>query len=250
MRYFSRGRFWVVVILLLSIGAMVCFFLDVRAPRVGVVFLPLPAPEQPAALWRRITGRWLGWLEFHLFGPAKPVILKASFLEFKKPLMPVDPLFSDLPALASRFADTNGIQAWILSDVEMSALRQRLAQTPGAEVVSNPRVQTASGIQADFWVGETIAINGTNQNAGLAWTCTPRVRREGNELTAVFVYTEAVTNLPETTGAAPVANAISFQTNLAVAARMQMPKGGGAFLLKTGSDVSRGKTTGLLISTE
>jgi hypothetical protein len=42
---FSKGRFWVVVILLLSIGAMVSIFLDGRAPRVGVVLLPLPTPE-------------------------------------------------------------------------------------------------------------------------------------------------------------------------------------------------------------
>ena len=237
-----------ILILLLSIGAGVCLYLDARAPQAGVVFLPLRAPEHPPARWRRMADRGLAWLRFQLFGPAKPIILQASVIEFKKPPTTSASLLADLPSLATHGPDTNGIQAWILSDVEMAALRRRLDQTPGAEVVSNPRVQTASGVQADFWVGETIVVGGTNGDVGLAWTCKPRPRRGGNELTSVFTYTQAVTNQTGAAAGGQATNVISIQTNLAVAAKIQLPEGSGVFLMRTGRGLAPGKTIGVLIS--
>lgn len=248
MKRFSKRRFWVILILLMSIGAGVFLCLNARTPQGGVVFLPLPIPEHPPARWRLMADRGLAWLRFQLFGPAKPIILQASVIDFSKPPTPSAPLLADLPSLALHGSATNGVQAWILSDVEMAALRRHLEQTPGAEVVSNPRIQTASGVQADFWVGETIAIDGTNYDVGLTWTCKPRPRRGGNELTSVFTYTQAMTNQAGTVAGGQVTNVISIQTHLAVATRIQMPAGGGAFLLISGGSPAPGKTTGVLIS--
>ena len=234
----------------MSLGAGVFLLLDARALRGGVVFLPLPGPERPAARWRMLTDRGLEWLRFHLYGPAKPITLQGAFIEFKNPLTPSDALFSDLPLQATRGSDTNDVRAWILSEVELAALRRRLEQTPGAEFVSNPRIQTASGIQATFHVGETVAVDGTNYDVGLDWTCTPRPRHGGNELTSVFTYTQAVTNRTEVTKKDPATNAISIRTNLAVATRIQMPEGGGAFLVRSGGGPAPERTIGVLISSK
>ena len=67
-------------------------------------------------------------------------------------------------------------------------------------------------------------------------------------LTAIIALTEAVTNRIVAPSGLPVSNVVSIQTNLIVAARFQIPKGSGVFLLNESDGVMHGKRIGVMIS--
>jgi hypothetical protein len=62
------------------------------------------------------------------------------------------------------------------------------------------------------------------------------MRGDATDLSAVILRTEPGSEMPST------------RTNLLVSARIQIPKGSGVFLLKNSSEISDGKTFGVLIS--
>jgi hypothetical protein len=97
-------------------------------------------------------------------------------------------------------------------------------------------------------VVNTGSVGGTPSNVGLVLDFLARVRREATDLTTVMTVTEAVTNWQAVTARSVPTNVVSTQTNLALAARIQIPKGSGVFLLQPSQGGTNGKSIAVLIS--
>lgn len=190
-----------------------------------------------------MASRWLERPKRLLLGPAKAITLRASLTDFKDPLM-----LSNLALPKAEFPGTNGVRVWIVNDSELKALRGRVEKTPGAVVIANPDVMTADGMRSEVSITSQASINGTNQTVGLVLQFFPKARRDSTDLTLILVFTEAVTNRIEAAADMRQTNAISIRTNVAIAARFQIPRGRSVFLLNTDRSVTNGKTTGVIIS--
>jgi len=237
-------------ILLLLVFAAMGLFVVLRPSPPAVVVLPLPnglpAPKPSMlARWRAVVPGWLWRLRDSLRGPRKVVRLDAAIIGFD------DLPGSSLAALwlgAPQFADTNGHQVWILGESKLSRLRNRLERSPANEMVAFPRVDTADGIEAQIFSGGTVYVQGAQRNVGLAMDFLPRVRRNSTDLTTIIALTEAVTNRTVAPAGLPETDVVSIQTNLIVAARIQIPRGSGVFLLDESTRAMHGKRIGVMIS--
>src|SRR5438034_2152407 len=140
-------RVWLFFALLLCVGASLFLYSQFRAPIPRVVMLPLR--ERPPSKFRIAVEGWWWWLKSHLLGPGKSILLSASIMDLKSPLV----LF-DLSLPKADFSNTDEFQVWILNDGEMQRLGRHMQQSSGTEVISKPRIQTASGIQGAMWAGQ------------------------------------------------------------------------------------------------
>src|SRR5712692_7792080 len=221
-------------ILLLLVFAGMGLFVVLRPPPPAVEVLPLPngwpAPKPSMlARWRAVVPGWLWRLRDAVRGPRKLIRLDAAVIGFK------DLRESSLPGLwlgAAQFADANGHQVWIVGESKLSRLRNRLERAPANEMVAFPRVDTADGIQhAQMFTGGTVYVQGVQRNVGLTMDFLPRILRNSTELTTIIALTEAATNRVVASPGLPETSVVSIQTNLIVAARIQIPQGSGVFLL-------------------
>jgi hypothetical protein len=73
-------------------------------------------------------------------------------------------------------------------------------------------------------------------------------RQDSTDLTSVLTFTEVATNRTDAAGRSAVNQAFSIRTNVAVASRIQIPKGNGVFLLNTDHSAPDGKMIGVIIS--
>ena len=188
---------------------------------------------------------WVWRLKQSLFGPAKAIELDSAIFELKaRPTSGLPDYLLGKPDLTN----TNGLQVWIIDKDELFALRRGLSMAPGNKMISRPRVSTAHGIQGTLSVGGNIAVDGTQRWCGVVMEFSPRVSRHSTDLTMITTLSEAVTN--EVAGSVnhPGTNFVSVRTNLALAARIQIPNGSGVFLLNNGQDGKNEKRMGILIS--
>jgi len=190
---------------------------------------------------------WVWRLKQSLFGPTKAIELDSAIFELAGRTISEKP---DYPLGKPDFTNTNGLQVWIIHKEELLALRRSLLQAPGNNLISQPRVSTAHGVQATLSVGYTVPVAGTQGWSGVVMDFSPRVRADCIDLTTVTAITEAVTNDVTTnvSGLTQSTNFVSIRTNLALAARFQIPKGSGVFLLNKDQDGTNGKPIGILIS--
>jgi len=142
----------------------------------------------------------------------------------------------------------DGLQVWILSDGELQRLDQQIQKLPGTEPVSRPRIQTASGVPASFFVGQTVLLDGLNQAVGLSLQCLPRLHQDSIDFTSTLAFTEAVAERTNAPGSGFAETPASIRTNLAVRSRVQIPKGSGVFILSLGARRSEDQATALMIS--
>jgi len=236
-------------ILLLLVFAGMGLFVVLRPSPPAVMVLPLPngwpAPKPPMlGRWRAVVPGWLWRLRDSLRGPRKVIRLDAAMIGFR-----------DLPESglglwlgAPQFAETNGLQVWIVGESKLSRLRNRLERSPANEMVAFPRVDTADGIRAQMFSGGAVSVQGTQRNVGLAMDFLPRVRRNSTDLTTIIALTEAMTNHMVASAGLTESNVVSVQTNLILAARIQIPNGSGVFLLDDSNGVMHGKRIGVMIS--
>ena len=234
------------VFLAVAVGVLVVL---VRPTLPAVSIIPLPdgfPTRKPTLLDRckRAVPLWAWRLKDSILGPRQVITLDAAIFEFRGSS---DSALSSLSLGRPEYADAKGLRIWILGESDRGALRRRLEQTPGYRLVSSPRVTTAHGIQNQLSVSNTKSIDGTPSKVGLVLDFLPRVRREAIDLTTIMTVTEigtswlAASRLPQT-------NAISTQTNLALAARIQIPKASGVFLFQPSQGGTNGKSTAVLIS--
>jgi len=247
-------RLVAVVCLILVLGGGV--FLALRparpVPLAPVVVMPLPysIPPQKVSLFDRWVPRqpswaWLWRLKETIAGRPKVCDLAATVFDFTGS---GEAFLTNFSLPKPEYADATGLSIWILSEAELSALRPRLRQTPGAEVLQSARIITADGEQARLTSGNTIPIQGVSTSVGLSVDFLPRMRPEATDITTIITLSEVVTNRPGTTAGSSPIGATCVQTNLAVAARIQVPKGSGVFLLEGPSAAANQKRIGVLLS--
>ncbi len=236
-----------VALILASLGLV---FIFRPSPPVPAVVMPLPdgiPAQKPTLLERSIPPTW-GWawrLKELVFGRIKPITLKAAIIDCGGLSNSVSPVFL---LREPQFANTSGLQVWILSEDELDAVCRGLEQTPGNEILARPRVVTGDGIECRLYVGTTLSIDGTQRAVGLNADFLPRLRRDSTDLFVVITHIAAVTNQATATTGLPIAQSVSIRTNVAVAARTQIPKGNGAFLLNEDRGVTNGSRVAVTIS--
>lgn len=231
--------------------AFVVVFSHAPPPRPILV---LPQPYHPPARRAAWPSRWIpvkpswGWLwrlKEWVLGRPKPIDLVVAIYEFKAA---PESVLAGLALGEPELTHTNGLRIWRLGDAELNALRRRLQDFPDSRLLGSPRCSTADRIECSLFQGESFPLSGAMQRVGLMIDFYPRVRRDATELTTAIVLSEAVTNLPGTTAQAPSSGKISILTNLAVATRIQIPKGQGVFLLEARPDAAGPRRIGVIIS--
>jgi type II secretory pathway component GspD/PulD (secretin) len=156
-------------------------------------------------------------------------------------------LLSSRVLASPTFLTPGGLQAWLIHDAEFKALQERFRQTPGVDFLSSPRIMTADGVQATLFSGESISLHGLKNDVGTRLDCFPRVRSQSTDLFVNVTFSEASTNPAGTAAALGTAGLISIQTNLDIAARLQIPKGSGVLFLNGIPGEANHKVFGLLI---
>lgn len=224
-----RSRRKVVVLALLLISAAIPFFILARPPKVAP-FIVLRQPVQmPRALRDRVTQwiprkkswAWAWRLQETVLGRRKPVTIRSQVFSFSSS-SPISRLSLGPPS----FFDPNGVEVWLLPSEQLPALSEKVAKMWRIES-SGFGLTTSDGTEAQL-------TSGTTARGICILTCFPRLRTDALDLIARVVVS----------GLAPNG---SFQTNLDVAFRLQIPKGSGVFILNTNVSDSSQKLAGILI---
>lgn len=238
-------------LLLVGFAAVLFLFLW---PSTPARFLVLHRPFRTPVSWRdrfvqwtpaTPSWAWMWRLGDKLFGQRKPVNIYGEIVMF--------PGSTDSVMLAAQvlgkpgFLGQNGLNIWLVQEGELNSLRERLKQTPGSHFVTRPRISTADGVGASLFTGESISLNGAANDVGLKVGCFARVHKESTDLFVDVTYSEALTNQGAITDDARPIASVSIQTNLDVAARLQIPKGSGVVLLKRTSGGGNHNAFGFLI---
>jgi hypothetical protein len=232
---------WVIAALLVLGVLITGCLLGLRSnhgPAIVVVSAPdrLPAPSEPL-LTRIVPYSW-GWFwrfKQAVFGGPRAVNLEASIISFPPN---VELTRSNLNLGEPTHVATNGVQVWVLAEPDLKRLKGTCLTLPGAEALGNPRISTADAIGASLFCGETLVLSGVTNSVGVSFDSYPRVHREVTDLMTKLLISEALTNGPS----------LSIRTNMDVAARVQLQRGNGFFLLDAGTNRSNGKPIGVVVS--
>ena len=240
-------RFVLILSVLICFAVFLAFLLR---PSTPAPFLVLQPPFSRPLLLRDRIGSLLPWsaiwrVEDALFGKRKPVNLFASVVSLSEPGN--TDLGSSLALGNPTFADPTGLQVWILGIADIQSVRQRLKQTPGVDFLNNPRINTADGVGASLFTGESIVLKGTTNDIGLKVDCFPRVRNNSTDLFAMITLSEVLTNQSVVVAASSSMNSVWIRTNLDIAVRLQVPKGSGALLLKASRGTSTRRAFGVIL---
>jgi hypothetical protein len=253
---FTRfGRRKVVLLLLLLALASAGVVLLLRPPpppQFVVMAVPEGFPDTRPSFGDRLLGRvpmW-GWrLKQAIVGSATSIGIRGTIIELSGP---EDPILSEVARTGVVLAETNGLRAWSIGGSDMNTILRRLETGSGSQVISSPSVVTSDGVTAVLSVSQNVPIAGTATAVGVILSVLPRVRRDSTDLTTVIVLTEAITNqtgpVVAPNGLAVTNTTVSIRTNLAAAARIQIPDGRGIFLLQAARSITNQHCTGVFIS--
>ncbi len=245
-------RFKPILIALFAVLLFVGLAVFLVPPPPTVVISPLPHgwPSVKRNLSDRIMGAmpvWVWRLKDSLLGPAKRILLKSVILDCRG-------LSNSLPSVLllgeAQFTDPNGRKVWIFGNGELDELHRRLEQMPGNAALSSPRMDTADGVEAQMFAGETVSIGGSNRQTGLTLDYCPHLHRRSTDLRVIITLCSPVKKPSRTKEEQAASEVLSIQTNLSLSARMQIPNGHGVFLLDAAQDVPTEKRIGILISAE
>jgi hypothetical protein len=247
-------RLVAVALLIILSGALL--FLVVRpaqpAPVAPVIVMPLPysIPRQKVSLFdlwvpRQRSWNWLWHMKDTIVGRPRVCDLRATVVDFSGS---GESFLTNHPLPAPAFTDAKRLRIWLLSDDEMRALGRDLRQESGTEVLFMPGITTADGMQAQLSAGNTVPIMGVPTMAGLVINFLAHVRPIATDVTTIISLTEAITNQPSTTAGSAPAGVLGVQTDFALAARLQIPKGSGVFLLQGEPAAANQKRIGVLLA--
>jgi hypothetical protein len=243
-----RWRLWIVLLLLVCVAVSV--LVSLRSPRPAPFIVTCRPFQMPLRLrdWLyrcipQAPGWALAWrVEETVFGRRKPVNLNLEVVSLADSSRPALSGLSLGPASSSL---TNGMQVWLLGADQLKALRHDLKQTPGAETLFRPRMNTGDGIGCGMFIGESVSLAGASVQVGLSLDCCAQLHRDYTDLMTSITVSELTTNeAGASSGSAPL---VSVQTNLDTTLRLQIPKGSGIFLFDRGAHGSGRKTTGVII---
>ena len=117
----------------------------------------------------------------------------------------------------------------------------------GTDFLNHPRISTADGVEASLFVGKSILLNGFVNEVGLKAAFFPRARNDSTDLFALISLSQLVTNQTGLRTALSATSVVSIQTNMDIAARVQVPRGSGLLLLDGDSVGAARKRFGALI---
>jgi hypothetical protein len=249
----AAGSFRLLVSIACLLICMAVAFVFSRQPKPPP-FLVLHQPfSRPLPLRDRLvqwipaasSWSWVPHLEDVLLGRRKPINVYADIIAL--PNSAGGTLPSSLALGKPSFSATNGLQVWLLGDREVRSLRDCLKRTRGSDSLNHPRISTADGVEASIFVGESILLNGLTNEVGLKAAFFARVRSDSTDLFAVISFSELVTNQTRVPNALTATSVVSVQTNMDIAARLQVPKGKGILLLDGNSVGAARKRFGALI---
>jgi hypothetical protein len=247
-------RLVAVSLILIVSGAIL--FLAMRRPEppplapVTVMPLPYRIPRQKASLFevlvpQRPSWGWLWKLKETIAGRPKVFDLRGTIIKFEGPR--ASSLTDHLPP-APAFT-TNGLSIWLLNKTECDDFNRNLGNQPGfTMVMGSPAITTADGMQATVTVGATYSIKGVPSTVGLSMDFLPRARGTLNDIITIMNLTETVTNGAAAAAGSTADGEVSVQTDLDVAARLQMPSGSGAFVLQDSPAATQSRRVGVLLS--
>jgi len=247
-------RLVAIACLILLLGASLSLVLRPApaAPVAPVIVLPLPysIPPEKLSLFERWVPQWASWawlwrLKETITGRRKSCDMRATVVDFAGT---GEAFLTNHPLPTPAFTGTNGLRIWLLSEAEARALGRDLRQKPGPEISYMAGIITGDGGQARLTAGSTFPIMGRSVNVGLAIDLLPHLRPTVTDITTIISLTEAITNQASTTAGPPPASIQNIQTNFEVAARLQIPKGSGVFLLQGEPAAAHQKRIGVLLA--
>jgi len=198
-----------------------------RGPAVAI--LPNGIPAQKPSLFERLVPFSWGWL-----WRLKDSIFKRETILLETVVIDGRYLskgtLADLSLGNPVFTDTNGLKVWIASDSKLNEALNGFAFAPSGptSILFRPRIQTADGVQAQLYAGSAAVFS---IPSGVSVGVLPRIRRDFTDLSTTITLTETVMNPPAATQQLNAANIVSQRTNFAFSARIQLPRGTGAFVL-------------------
>lgn len=254
-RFFALGktRWAVAVFFLIAVVLWIGFLLQPSTPP------PFATLQQPFSRPLPLRDRLVSWipganasaLVWHLenlvFGKRKPVNINGEIVAV--PAWEGPELISSLGLRTLLCSDPAGLQTWLLASGDIEAVRQRFKKTPGVEFLSRPRISTADGVEASLFCGASIPLKGVLNHIGLKMNCFGRLRGHSTDLYTLITYSEAVTNRAVVAVGAQPTNSLCIQTNLDIAARVQIPKGSGVLFIKSSPNHPSQRTFGVLLET-
>lgn len=247
----ARTSRWIILCGCLSLCAAVSFALLMRPTTLATVRI-LRQPYSASELLRDRLCRWIpatpswGWLwhfQETVFGRRKSVNVSADVFTLTSPPSSTPSGFS---LGEPSFSGTNGLQVWVLALTKLEELRRRFEGIPGNARLCRPRASTGDGIDTSLFQGQQIVLNGFTNDVGFAARFFPRVRRDSTDLVVIFKLSSVVTNQAIEPDGVAQPPAVSIETNLSVAARLQISKGCGMFLLHKGSEPNQ-RSIGIII---
>jgi len=242
--------FFAILALVLAISVI----MSTRPQQVppSVAILPSDYRIQPQKL--PIPDRWIsrkwGWywrLKQRVFGPPKIVNLIATVFEFSAP---PEELLSSLGAGEATFTNSSGAHVWVADQTAIVQMKQRVAHSNGFRVTAAPQITSADAAHCRIMQSQRVLVNGAPTDTGVVLDCLPRVHKDRTDLTVVLRVTEPFTNIFGVNMFASSNVDISVLTNFEVAARLQIPPGGGVLLLDGAHSSDAGRATGVFISTD
>ena len=219
-------------------------------PPVAIMNQPYTIPPPKAALLDRIMPTSKAWaplwrLRYALFGRKQNITIQNTIIDLtgSNQLTVID----FLPGQPD-FVNFDGLRVWLLREVELNVLRKRLKEAGDDHVLDSSRVSLGDETEAQLHSGNSISINGKLQQVGFSVDVLPRIHKRTTDLTAVVVYSEAVTNQSVSSVAVSQTGSVSVQTNFALAGRFQLSReSAGIFVLHSAPGLTNQRAMGLLI---
>jgi hypothetical protein len=242
----THRRIWLLALLGFLVFSAVMFHSlqgkPTPAPLVALVqpFYPPISARDRIESWLPLTPRW-AWTHKvveTLFGKRIPVNVDSEAFVFDGAF---NAKASELElGPASYSTGDGGLTVWFLTNGEIKALRSRL-ETAGLGRAYRCRINTADGIGATLFMGESVALSGATNQVGVAQSYLPLVKATGTDLFTSTCVSEVRTN--ESLGG----ESRFIHTNADFAVRIQIPPRRGIFLLKRESLVGGGRSAGVVL---
>ncbi|MDB6032948.1 MAG: hypothetical protein JWM16_3286 [Verrucomicrobiales bacterium] len=222
-----------VILLLVLVAAGLFLLLPPTAPLPPpVVLLHGSFPKDGPTLFERFVPMKPGWgwawkLREVIVGRPKRIDMVITVMDC--PELPGTRL-PGFPLEQPSFADTNGLQVWILANSDLAVVTDRIKQLPGSQMLSRPRISTSSGVGCSM----------QSDNTGVSILAYGHPER--TDLYARFIQTET-----QHTGI-PAFSVSSLETNLDAGLRLQMSNGNGLLLLNLDPKTQRRTAVALSLS--
>lgn len=191
---------------------------------IMIMAQPYVIPSPPVGLLDRFMPRtrswaWLWRLRYAVLGKSPTINLNSSIIDCSDTnLSAIATLLPERPD----FGTPDGMQVWRLKRIEAQALQRRLKENPDP-ILASPRVTTGDKTRTCLYTGQgAVLINGVRQQVGLTVDLLPVLRKGTTDLTAIFCFSEAITNLSIASFDPFLSDVVLIKTNLDFAGRFQL----------------------------